>query len=188
MIPRPTRPKPDTAKNKQRQMRTSTIKTLLAIRHAKSSWETPELDDRQRPLNKRGLRDAPFMGQQLALRKLSPDRILCSPALRATQTAQLIAAAVGYDSAGIEIREALYMQGPGAMLEILRALDTDWQRVYLVGHNPDITALVSVLADRVVSHLPTTGVAAITFDVDDWAHIMAGSGTLAFLDYPKRYA
>lgn len=128
------------------------------------------------------------MGQQLALRKLPPDRILCSPALRAMQTAQLISAAVGYDTAGIEIREAIYMQGPEAMLEILRALDNDWQRVYLIGHNPDMTALVSALADPTVSHLPTTGVAAIEFNVDDWAHIMAGSGRLIFLDYPKRYA
>jgi phosphohistidine phosphatase len=128
------------------------------------------------------------MGQQLALRQLTPDRMLCSPALRATQTAQLIASAVGYDAAGIEIREAIYMQGTEAMLEILRALDNRWQCVYLIGHNPDMTELVSTLADRVVSHMPTTGVAAIAFDVDDWAHIMAGSGNLVFLDYPKRYA
>lgn len=128
------------------------------------------------------------MGQQLALRKLNPDRILCSPALRAMQTAQLMGAAVGYDTADIEIREAIYMQGPEAMLEILRALDNGWRRVYLVGHNPDITELVSTLTDRVLGHLPTTGVAAIAFDVDDWAHIMAGSGKLVFFDYPKRYA
>jgi phosphohistidine phosphatase len=163
------------------------MKNLIVIRHAKSSWDDPALADIDRPLNKRGKRDAPLMGGILKFRELAPDRIISSPAKRARKTAKLIAAGVGCDAGTIDVRERIYMQGVPALIELVQELDDAWKRVYLVGHNPDLTELVNRLAGEGIDNIPTCGVASIEFEVDSWAHVMAGAGRLAFFDYPKRH-
>lgn len=163
------------------------MKHLLIIRHAKSSWDDPALTDIDRPLNARGLRDAPFMGSLLRFRDLLPDRIVCSPARRAQATATLIAEAVGYPVADIDTRSSLYLAEPTLLVEWLRDLDDTWHRVYLIGHNPGLTELVERLSGKDIGHLPTAGIAAIDFAVESWEHIMDASGRLALFDYPKRH-
>jgi phosphohistidine phosphatase len=163
------------------------MKNLIVIRHAKSSWDDPALADIDRPLNKRGKRDAPLMGGILKFRELAPDRIISSPAKRARKTAKLIAAGVGCDAGTIDVRERIYMQGVPALIELVQELDDAWNRVYLVGHNPDLTELVNRLAGEDIDNIPTCGVASIEFEVGSWAHVMAGAGRLAFFDYPKRH-
>jgi phosphohistidine phosphatase len=166
---------------------TAAMKNLIVIRHAKSSWDDPSLADIDRPLNQRGKRDAPLMGSILRLRELTPDRMVSSPAKRARKTAKLIAKEVGYDTEAIDLRENLYLAEAPALVELIRALDDAWSRVYLIGHNPGLTGLVSRLAGENLAHLPTCGVASIEFAVDSWAHLMKGAGRLAFFDYPKRH-
>lgn len=164
------------------------IKNLIVIRHAKSSWDHPGLADHERPLNRRGERDAPRMGSLLKSRGLLPDRIVCSPATRAYLTARLLAKAVGYEVTDIDIHRAIYEQGLAGLMTVIHGLDASWRRVFLVGHNPDLTRLVGELTGAEPEHLPTCAVASLVFAVDDWTHVMAGAGRLAFLDYPKRQA
>ena len=116
-----------------------------------------------------------------------PDCIVCSPAVRARMTAILIANALGYDPSRILVRTEVYENGQAALMEVIHGLNQNWQRVLLIGHNPDLTHLINRLADENITHLPTCGVASLEFAVDDWSHIMEGSGRLAFFDYPKRH-
>jgi len=163
------------------------MKNLVVIRHAKSSWDDPGLADIDRSLNGRGKHDAPLMGGLLKARGMRPGRIVCSPAKRARKTAKLIAEELGYAAEAIDIRPGIYMEGLPALIAIIQGLDDAWQRVYLVGHNPDLTDLVNRLAGESIDNVPTCGVASIEFEVESWAHIMAGAGRLAFFDYPKRH-
>ncbi len=163
------------------------MKNLIVIRHAKSSWDDPALADIERPLNKRGHRDAPFMGSVLKFREAIPDRIVSSPAKRALETARTIAREVGYATENIDVRGSLYLAEQSILIELIQALDDTWNRVYLVGHNPEFTELVDCLAGEDIGNLPTCGLASIEFKVDSWAHAMPGAGRLAWLDYPKRH-
>lgn len=164
------------------------IKNLVVIRHAKSSWDSPALSDLERPLNHRGVRDAPFMGNLLKSRGLLPDRILCSPAVRAGMTARLLADAVGYDVRAIDVHQEIYEQGVSGLMSVIHGLHSGWNRVYLIGHNPDLSRLVDRLTGESLGDLPTCGVASLVFDVERWPHIMEGSGRLSLFDYPKRYS
>lgn len=163
------------------------MKNLIIIRHAKSSWDDPAMADKDRPLNKRGKRDAPFMGSVLKFRDLPPDHIVTSTAKRALKTAQIIAEAVGHDPAEIEARDSVYLADVPTLVSLVQGLDDDWERVYLFGHNPDLTELANRLAGESIANIPTCGMASIEFEVDSWGHIMAGAGRLAFFDYPKRH-
>ncbi|MYG49370.1 MAG: histidine phosphatase family protein, partial [Gemmatimonadales bacterium] len=117
------------------------MKTLLILRHAKSSWDHPGLRDHDRPLNPRGRRDAPRMGRFMAERDLVPDRIVSSTAVRARTTAELAAAEFG---AGVEIETTydLYGASPDGYVEVAEAMGGTAERLMLVGHNPGITSLV----------------------------------------------
>lgn len=167
--------------------RIAAMKNLLIIRHAKSSWDDPALADFDRPLNKRGKQDAPFMGGLLKDRGLRPERIVSSPAKRASKTAKLIAEAVGYPAQSIDFRQDLYLPDLPALIEIVRAFDDAWGRVFLVGHNPGLTELCNLLTGEQIANIPTSGIASIEFEVGSWSHLMAGAGRLAFFDYPKRH-
>lgn len=168
--------------------RSAVIKNLIILRHAKSSWNHPGLSDRERPLNARGERDAPFMGAQLKAGGLIPDAIVCSPAVRARSTARAIAGALGYPEDRIVVRDAIYERGRAGLMEVIQALDAAWNRVILIGHNPDLTLLINRLAGEDLPHLPTCGLASIVFEVDDWKHVMDGAGRMTLFDYPKRHA
>lgn len=127
------------------------------------------------------------MGGLLKSRGLLPDRIVCSPAIRAYTTARLLAEAVGYAVVDIEIHREIYEQGMAGLMAVIQGLNSGWSRVFLVGHNPDLTLLMGQLTGAEPEHLPTCAVASLEFAVHDWAHVMAGAGRLAFLDYPKRH-
>ena len=116
-----------------------------------------------------------------------PDCIVCSPAVRARMTAILIANALGYDPSRILVRTEVYEHGQAGLMDVIHGLNQNWQRVFLIGHNPDLTHLINRLAGENITHLPTCGVASLEFALDDWSLIMEGSGRLAFFDYPKRH-
>ena len=163
------------------------MKNLVIIRHAKSSWDNPAWGDMERPLNARGKRDAPFMGEVLRERGVLPELILSSPAKRAHKTATRIAEAVGYPEERIAIEPDIYMQGPQALIDQISKLPGSVQRAFLVGHNPDLTELVELLTGERIGNLPTCGIASVEFTVDDWRAVAPGNGRLAFFDYPKRH-
>ena len=121
------------------------MKTLLVLRHAKSSWEQPGLDDHARPLNARGERDAPRMGRLVRAEGLTPDLIISSDAARARATAEAMAEAARYPGT-ILLEPRLYHADTAEILDVLRTtIDEDVASVMIVGHNPGLEELVAWL-------------------------------------------
>ena len=144
------------------------MKTLLILRHAKSSWKHPDLDDIDRPLNKRGRQDAPRIGALLRELGLLPDLILSSPARRAHDTAQIVADHCGYGRDEIRFKSQLYLADTPAYIDVLSQLPPDAQTVLVVGHNPDLEIL---LEDLTGEHhpMPTAALAQIELPISSWA-------------------
>lgn len=159
------------------------MKTLLILRHAKSSWDHPELADHDRPLNRRGFRDAPRMGRLLARRDVVPELILTSTANRARTTAELVAEASGFAGTFEEV-PTLYHAGPETYFEVVRASAGDEDRVMVVGHNPGIQRLVAWLggADE---RMPTAALAHVEIDVDGWEGLDGAASRLVSLWRPR---
>lgn len=149
------------------------MKSLLILRHAKSSWKDETLADHDRPLNKRGRRDAPRMGRLLRKEGLVPDRILSSTALRARLTAEAVAAECGCP-APPECLEELYDANPADCLELLRRQPDTLVRVMIVGHNPTLEDLLERLVGE-WNRLPTAALAHVSLRVTRWAELKAGT-------------
>ncbi len=161
-------------------------KTLILVRHAKSSWSHPGRTDHDRPLNARGTRDAPRMAARLAARRPAPDRIVTSSARRALTTARTFAGELGIDPASFEVRAELYGAGSGEVLEVIRGLDDREGSVILVGHNPTFTELGNCLSAGRIGHLPTCGVVTFLLASERWARAGWRGFELIDFDFPKR--
>ncbi len=159
------------------------VKTLLILRHAKSSWKDPGLADHERPLNKRGRRDAPRMGERMREEGLCPDLLISSTATRARQTADRLAATCGYEGT-IALDPELYHGSAGAYLQAAHGAPLDADTVLLVGHNPSIEEAVWMLTGR-HERMPTAALARIEFDVDGWGELRATEGRLQSVWRPK---
>jgi phosphohistidine phosphatase len=145
------------------------MKTLLILRHAKSSWKNNNLADHERPLNKRGRRDAPRMGRWLKEQGLTPDLIISSSAERALATAEAVALASDYDGE-INVTRQLYHAAPFAYLDAAKALGDDAEKVMVVGHNPGLGELITYLARQSI-RVPTATLAHVTLELDEWADL-----------------
>ena len=161
------------------------MKELIIVRHAKSSWKDSGLDDRERPLNKRGERDAPEMGARLARRKDRPDLIMSSPAVRALTTARIIAGRLGYPCNDIVVRDRLYGAGVVELLDVIRNADESVGTLMLFGHNPGLTELANHLGPRPIPNLPTCGVLHLKFEADVWPVVGYACGDEVLFDFPK---
>jgi phosphohistidine phosphatase len=161
------------------------VKTLLILRHAKSSWDDPALDDRERPLNARGEQDAPRMGRFARERGLSVELIISSDALRARLTAEAMADATGYRGQ-ILLDPRLYHATAAEILAALRnVVDRDVTTVMIVGHNPGLEELLTQLTGE-PEHLPTTALARIALPIDRWSDLDTSiCGTLVELWRPN---
>lgn len=159
---------------------------LYLIRHAKSSWENTALSDFERPLNDRGERDAPVMGQRLKIRNVTPDLILSSPANRAFKTATIIAASIGYPAEKIKTDKNLYHAEDAELLRIVQQLDDAHQCVWLFGHNPGLTDFVNQLTTEFIDNIPTCGIVACSLAVTTWDEVDWKKGTVVYFDYPKK--
>lgn len=144
------------------------MKTLLVMRHAKSSWSDDRLADHDRPLNERGRRDAPRMGRLLAEQGLAPDAILCSSAVRARDTAELVAEESGAEAPAV--RPMLYGGDVADYLAALRRLPDEVDVALVVGHNPTVSELVDALADADEA-MPTAAVAHVALPLARWADL-----------------
>jgi phosphohistidine phosphatase len=161
------------------------MKTLLVLRHAKSSWSDPALDDHERPLNTRGRRDAPRMGELVREYGLIPDVVISSDAVRARLTAEAVIEAARY---GGEIRldPRLYMAGPADILSLLRTVGKKTETVMIVGHNPGLEELVAQLTGA-WQDLPTAALAQIALPIDQWRDLtLSTRGTLVGHWRPKQ--
>ena len=163
------------------------MKTLLLMRHAKSSWKDNKEKDRERPLNKRGRHDAPIMGQILADRELVPQCILSSSAERARETAEVIAKASHYDG-DVSYLDKLYMGEPEDYIEALRDLPNEVERVMVIGHNPGLEMLLQLMSGQIQS-MPTAVIAHIVLPIDHWSELsMNTSGEVVDIWRPKEIA
>jgi phosphohistidine phosphatase len=161
------------------------VKTLLVLRHAKSSWDDPHLDDHDRPLNARGERDAPRMGRLARKKRLSVELIISSDALRARLTAEAVADAIGYGGQ-ILLDPRLYHASAADILAVLRsAVDDNVTTVMIVGHNPGLEDLVARLTGDPEA-LPTAALAQTALPIERWPDLTASTrGTLVGLWRPK---
>ena len=161
------------------------MKTLFLVRHAKSSRNDAAMPDKDRPLNDRGKRDAPKMGERLAKRDVKPNLILSSPARRALKTAQIIARKLDYKVKDIVVDDRLYAVEADDLLRVIRGLGDKAERVMLFGHNPELTELAHRLSSK-ITHMPTCAVAEFTFDAKSWSYIGKAKPSSVTLDYPKQ--
>lgn len=164
------------------------MKRLYLVRHAKSSWADSSLEDVDRPLNKRGRRDAPVMGKRLMNRGAVVEAIWSSPAVRAKETARLLAKAISFPRKTIQSHDEIYSGTMDDILEGIRGCSDTVDNLLLVGHNSVLTDFANLLADpggEEVDWLPTCGVAALEFSCSMWAQLQAGRGRLLFVDFPK---
>jgi phosphohistidine phosphatase len=160
------------------------MKTLLILRHAKSSWNHPGIDDHDRPLNARGKRDAPRMGQLLQAEGLTPDLLLTSTAKRAHLTALHVAEASGY-AGDVVLTADLYHAFPDDCLTVLSQWGDPHKKVLIVAHNPGLEALVKQLTGQSV-RLPTATLVQITLPLETWQNLQASTpGELINLWRPK---
>lgn len=162
-------------------------RTLILVRHAKSSWKHEGLSDFERPLNNRGFKNAPEMGRRLVDENLSVETIISSPALRAITTAKLIADEMAFNIRKIEQNEQIYEASLTTLIDLVSGLDNNSHRVMLVGHNPGFTVLCNYLSDARIDNMPTCSIAQIHFDIDRWDSISEHAGRLVDFDYPKKH-
>ena len=162
------------------------MKFLTVIRHAKSSWKDRRIADMSRPLNKRGRSNAPEMGARLDYRGIRFVNFYTSPALRATETAVMLADPLKFSKKAIISEPALYTFNYEELLHWLRYLDDDIANLAFVGHNPAITDLVNFLALSDLENIPTCGIVHMQLDIACWSELGAGNGHIDFIIYPKQ--
>lgn len=168
------------------------MKKLILVRHGKSSWADPDLDDHDRPLNDRGRRASPVIARWLEAREHLPDLTLCSSSLRTKETAALMIEAVPAIPPPI-VEPGLYHASPDQMRARIATIPDTASAAMLVGHNPGLSALARKLAGgdirprcaRAFQNFPTAAAAVFAFDVAHWAEIAYHSGDFVDFARPK---
>jgi phosphohistidine phosphatase len=162
------------------------MKSLLLVRHAKSSWDSNALTDFERPLNERGNRDAPLMAARLLERKVKIDGWVSSPANRALTTAKHFAKAYGVGDKNILTIPELYHAPPSVFYSVITSrLSDDWQTAVIFSHNPGITEFVNLLGVARVDNMPTCGILGLHADIERWRDFRDGKKHFWLFDYPK---
>ena len=160
------------------------MKTIILMRHGKSSWKDSSLEDHERPLKKRGRRDSATMSALLKKHKLVPDKILSSSAVRASQTAEIVVEELKFDGK-LEFLDELYMAEPSTIIDILKDVKDKHDRVLVIGHNPGMEGIMQIL-DGKVECLPTAAVACLELDIKSWQDLKAdGEAKLVKLWLPR---
>lgn len=163
-------------------------RTLILVRHAKSSWADATIPDHDRPLNKRGIRDAPRMAKRLAGRGPRPERILTSSAVRARATADAFASELHLDEAAVVALPEIYGASVAEMVDLIRGVDDRLRCVMVVGHNPTFAELAARLAGPGVGDLPTCSVLTLELDDRPWGEVTTAPLVVRDFDYPKKEA
>ncbi len=161
-------------------------KTLLLIRHAKSSWDISTLNDFERSLNERGKKDAPAMAKRLIHKKISIDAFVSSPAKRAKKTAELFCQEYKKKEKEIIFITKLYHASPDTFFEVIAELDNSFNTVAIFSHNMGITEFVNLLVKDVrIDNMPTCGIFAVRMNAKKWIDFKTAKRDFLFFDYPK---
>ena len=161
------------------------MKTLLLVRHAKSSWGDLTLADFDRPLNDRGKRDAPKMAKRLQKKGITIDTIISSPAKRAKKTAEIFAEEYGFKKGEIVLIPSLYEAGESQFWSAITDAPEDSNTIALFSHNPGITDFANRLTDNRVDNMPTCSVFAVRADINSWSQFRDATKEFYFFDFPK---
>lgn len=162
------------------------MKTLIIVRHAKSSWANPGELDFNRSLNARGKSDASEMARRLKKHRFNIGSFVSSPAKRASLTCKAFCAELSYDSDDIIYIDKLYHAPPSAFFEVIQEMQTTSDAVAIFAHNPGITDFVNQLcSDVLIDNLPTCAVVGVQADIESWAEFARARKKLLFFDYPK---
>lgn len=161
------------------------MKTLTILRHAKSSWKESGANDRERPLSRRGERDAPVMGTRILDAGIRPSLIMSSPAVRAWATAKIVAKAISYPVEFLHREESLYLADTERLLDLLAQQDNAFNNIMIVGHNPGLTEFANRLLPGITDNLPTCGLVAFNLETSDWDLRSGATVDLLLHDYPK---
>ncbi len=161
------------------------LKTLLLIRHAKSSWDDDGLSDFERPLNDRGKKDAPLMADRLHERGIKIDAYLTSPAKRAKKTAEQFAKRYKKKAEDLILKTELYLAGEENFSSLIEKLDDDFDCVAIFSHNPGITDFANSLTDAQIDNIPTSGIFAVSIEAKKWNKFREAKKKFLFFDYPR---
>jgi phosphohistidine phosphatase len=161
------------------------MKTLILVRHAKSSWDEIGLPDSERPLNERGKKDAPEMAKRLKKKDLPIDQFISSPAKRARRTAQFFAEEFELRKKDIVITEDLYAADPEDFSKVIASADNKQDTIALFSHNPGITDFANSLTSVRIDNMPTCGIFAVQAETDSWKEFQQAEKKFLFFDYPK---
>jgi phosphohistidine phosphatase len=164
------------------------MKTLTILRHAKSSWSKAGLPDHERPLNRRGERDAPEAGVRINDAGIRPSLIMSSPAVRAWTTAKIVARAISYPIEFLHREPELYLANLDRLLDLFARQDNAFNSVMVVGHNPSLTEFANYLLPGVTDNIPTCGLVALNIDTDNWDLRERKQAELVLYDFPKKHA
>lgn len=163
------------------------MKTVYFIRHAKSSWSDMSLRDHDRPLNSRGLRDAPFMAKLIAGKEKSVDFILSSSANRALTTARYFKDELGLKDNQLIIKSEIYEAWAETVLSVINEVDNDANTILVFGHNPTFTTIANFYTEDYIPNVPTCGIVKVEFHVKKWGKISKENGKLKAFYFPKQY-
>jgi phosphohistidine phosphatase len=162
------------------------MKFLLLIRHAKSDWSNPGLNDFDRPLNERGKRDAPVMAHRLLDKKIIPDVFIASPAKRAAKTARLFAGEMRFKKENIIYKPELYLAGPEVFYTVIENTSDEFEKIAVFSHNDGITHFANMLTLARVDNIPTCGIFAVKIISDSWKNFRTAQKEFWFFEYPKK--
>jgi len=162
------------------------MKTVFIVRHAKSSWDKPGLNDHERPLLQKGINRTKLISDYLSRQNMLPDIIFSSTAIRAYETSKLIADAIGCPAGNIRTDRRLYLEGGTAhIFAVISEVSQNIDSIMIVGHNPTLTLFVNEFLDNEIDWLPTSGLVSISFETDDWKKIELSKPTTNFVISPK---
>jgi phosphohistidine phosphatase len=160
------------------------MKQLLIVRHAKSSWDNPGLEDFQRPLLEKGKKKTRYILDYLIKHQIRPDLIISSHATRALDTAKIIAHALVIPEEKLIISKNLYHGDAESLFNYFYDMHDEVNSLMLVGHNPTLTYFSNIFLDKKIDNLPTSGVVCIEFKTDSWAQIQTAKRKTNFVISP----
>lgn len=162
------------------------MKKLVLIRHAKSDWSNPFLDDYLRPLNKRVKKNAPLMAKLLKEKNIRPDLIISSPSIRTKQTLEYFIKELNYNDE-VKLEESIYEAPYENLLKVIKDIPNIHKIVFLIGHNPGLCDLTNFLVDKNFENIPTSSMVEIDFYVKNWKDISKENSNFISFEYPKKY-
>lgn len=163
------------------------MKTLIIMRHAKSSWADAGMSDHQRPLNGRGRRSSAIMAQRMEFHKNLPDLMLSSDSQRTRETMALLQENEAFKNIEVQFHNELYLASERSLISSIKNWNQGVDTLLILAHNPGVTELVNSISNARLDNLPTAGIACISFDIEDWEDLENKTGKLLWLEFPRMF-